>query len=48
VLADANCGDVPGHRDRAAQHRQLASEDRAASDAMLRAPDASPPASGPS
>ena len=35
MLADANSGDVQEHRDRAATHRRLADEDRAAADAVL-------------
>lgn len=48
MLADANSGDVQEHRDRAATHRRLAGEDRAAADAIVRSQHASPPESGPS
>ena len=48
LLADANSGDVQEHRDRAATHRRLAREDRAAADAIFRSQQGQPPASGPS
>jgi hypothetical protein len=43
MLAEANSGDVPEHRERAATHRQLAREDRAAADAIFRSQHAAPP-----
>jgi hypothetical protein len=46
MLADADRGDVRDHRDRGAVHRQLAREDRAAADAILRSPHGQPPESG--
>ena len=46
LLADANSGDVQEHRDRAATHRRLAREDRAAADATFRSPHVQPPESG--
>jgi hypothetical protein len=48
ILADANSGDIREHRDRAARHRQLAREDRAAADVIFRSQHASPPEPGPS
>jgi hypothetical protein len=36
ILADANSGDVQEHRDKAATHRRLAHEDRAAADVIFR------------
>lgn len=47
MLADAGSGDVQEHRDRAATHRRLACEDRAAAEATLRAERVRPPESGP-
>lgn len=46
MLADANRGDVPDHRDKGAVHRQLAREDRAAADAIFRSRRGQPPESG--
>jgi hypothetical protein len=46
ILADANSGDVQAHRDRAAMHRQLAGEDRAAADVIFRSQHVQPPESG--
>lgn len=46
LLADANSGDVREHRDRAAMHRRLADEDRAAADLIVRSQRAAPPESG--
>jgi hypothetical protein len=48
ILADANSGDVPDHRDRAATHRRLAGEDRAAADAVFLSQRAAPPQPAPS
>lgn len=48
LLADANSGDVREHRDRAAVHRRLAREDRAAADAMLGSQYPTPPEPGAS
>jgi regulator of sirC expression with transglutaminase-like and TPR domain len=48
ILADANSGDVQDHRDRAATHRRLAREDRAAADVISRSQHASPPEPRPS
>jgi regulator of sirC expression with transglutaminase-like and TPR domain len=48
VLADADSGDIQEHRDRAATHRRLAGEDRAAADATFGAQHVQPPESGPS
>lgn len=47
TLAGAGCGDVPEHRDRAATHRRLAGEDRAAAEAMFRGGYAQRPGSWP-
>jgi hypothetical protein len=46
MLADANSGDVPEHRDQAATHRRLAREDRAAADVIFRSQHVQPPESG--
>ena len=46
MLADASKGDVEQHRERAAMHRQQASEDRAAADRIFRSTLAVPPESG--
>lgn len=46
VLADANRGDVQQHRERAALHRQLAREDRAAAGPTFPSQDVRPPESG--
>jgi len=43
MLADANSGDIPDHRDRAAMHRQQARDDRAAAAALLRSQHVQPP-----
>jgi hypothetical protein len=43
MLADADRGDAPEHRERAATHRQLAREDRAAADAIFRSQHVQPP-----
>ena len=48
MLAEANSGDVQDHRDRAALHRQLAGEDRAAADVIFASQHVQPPESGPS
>jgi hypothetical protein len=46
MLADANSGDVGEHHERATLHRQLASEDRAAADAIFRSQHVQLPESG--
>jgi hypothetical protein len=46
MLAEAGSGDVPEHRERAATHRQLAREDRAAADAIIRTQHVQPPEPG--
>ncbi len=46
LLADANSGDVQDHRDKAATHRRLADEDRAAADAIFQSMQPAPPESG--
>jgi hypothetical protein len=46
LLAEVNSGDVREHRDRAAMHRRLAGEDRAAAAAISRSQHAAQPGSG--
>jgi hypothetical protein len=46
MLAEASNGDAGEHRDRAATHRRLAREDRAAADVIFRSQHDTPPESG--
>jgi hypothetical protein len=46
LLADANSGDVQDHQDKAATHRRLADEDRAAADAIFQSIQPAPPEPG--
>lgn len=46
LLADAGQGDVQEHRERAAVHRRLAREDRAAAATMFRSKHVEPPEPG--
>jgi len=48
LLADTGQGDVPEHRERAAVHRRLAREDRAAAERIFQSYHAEPPEPGDS
>ena len=48
LLADTGQGEVQDHRERAAAHRQLAREDRAAAERIFRLHNADPPEPGDS